>query len=111
MSQGNISDSSQQEENSAMNDSRNGTSDNTVETPEDFPKEYNYGSGKISGYSRSDMLRKMSEPAGEQTVLNTKADAENIQVLYLWEKDNVSAKTNFTRNMTGFLMIMISDHM
>ena len=78
---------------------------NTVATPGDFPDEYNYGSGKISDYSRSDMLRKMPTPKGEQTVLNTEADAENIQVLYLWEKDNVPAKTKFTKNMSGYYLI------
>lgn len=102
MSQGNLTESTQQTENDGMNDLRSGTSADTVETPEDFPDEYNYGSGKISEYSRSDMLKKMPEPNGEQTVLNTKADAENIQVLYLWEKGNVPAKTEFTRNMTGY---------
>lgn len=102
MSQGNMTDSTQHAEDVGMNDLRSGTSSNTVATPDDFPEEYNYGIGKISDYSRSDMLRKMPKPDGEQTVLNTKADAENIQVLYLWEKDNVPAKTKFTKNMTGY---------
>ena len=102
MSQGNMSDLTQQADGDGMNDLRNGTSADAVAAPADFPSKYNYGSGKISDYSRSDMLRKMPEPVGEQTVLNTKADAENIQVLYLWEKGNVPAKTTFSKNMTGY---------
>lgn len=100
MSQGNVTDATR--ENDIMNDLRNGTSADTVATPDDFPSEYNYGSGRISDYSRSNMLRKMPKPSGEQTVLNTKADAKNIQVLYLWEKGNAPAMTEFTRNMTGY---------
>ena len=38
----------------------------------------------------------------QQAVLNTKADAQNIQVLYLWENGNVPAKTKFTKSMTGY---------
>ena len=84
-------------------DLRNGTSDDTIATPEDFPEAYHYGTGKISDYNRSDMLRKMPEPEDENaTVLNTAADAEHIQVLYLWEKDNVPAVTKFTEDMTGY---------
>lgn len=100
MSQGNVTDTTL--ENDSMNGLQNGTSADTVATPDDFPSKYNYGSGRISDYSRSNMLRKMPEPSGEQTVLNTKADAKNIQVLYLWEKGNAPAKTEFTRNMTGY---------
>ncbi len=85
-----------------MEDLREGTSKNTVATPEDFPKAYDYGSGKIREYNRSNMLRKMPEPKENKTVLNTEADPENIQVLYLWEKDNVPAVTEFTRSMTGY---------
>ncbi len=64
-------------------DLREGTSRDTVATPEDFPEAYDYGTGKISDYSRSAMLRKMPEPEENQTVLNTTADPENIQALYL----------------------------
>lgn len=105
MSQG-VTDSSanstQQEESGEMKELRNGTSSDTVATPDDFPAAYNYGSGKISDYSRDMMLRKMPEPSGNQTVLNTEADPEHIQVLYLWEEGNVPAKTEFTSNMTGY---------
>lgn len=81
---------------------RSGTSEDTVATPDDFPDAYDYGSGRISDYSRSDMLMKMPEPTGNQTVQNTEADAENIQVLYLWEEGNVPAATDFTESMTGY---------
>lgn len=76
--------------------------DGTVATPDDFPEAYYYGSGRISDYNRDDMFRKMPEPDGNKTVLNTEADAENIQVLYLWEEGNAPAKTVFNRNMTGY---------
>lgn len=83
-------------------DLRSGTSENTVATPDDFPAEYDYGSGKISDYSRDNMMRKLPAPSGNQTVLNTAADPENVQVLYLWEEGNVPANTSFTEDMTGF---------
>lgn len=85
-----------------MEDLREGTSENTIATPDDFPKAYDYGTGRIQDYSRDAMLKKMPEPAENQTVLNTKADPDNIQVLYLWEKDNVPAVTDFTKDMTGY---------
>ncbi len=81
---------------------RSGTSEDTIAAPDDFPDAYDYGSGRISDYSRSDMLMKMPEPTGNQTVQNTEADAENIQVLYLWEEGNVPAATEFTESMTGY---------
>lgn len=83
-------------------DLRDGSSEDTVATPGDFPEAYNYGSGKIADYSRTAMLQKLPEPAGNETVLNTAADPSNIQVLYLWEKNNVPAKTEFTQDMTGY---------
>ena len=46
-----------------IDDLRNGSSTDTVATPGDFPDAYNYGSGKISDYSRTAMLQKMPEPA------------------------------------------------
>lgn len=72
-----------------IDDLRDGSSTDTVATPSDFPDAYNFGSGKISDYSRTAnsrtaMLQKMPEPAGNNTVLNTAADPANIQVLYLW---------------------------
>lgn len=42
-----------------IDDLRNGSSADTVATPDDFPDAYNYGSGKISEYSRTAMLQKM----------------------------------------------------
>ena len=68
---------------------RDGSSADTVATPDDFPAAYNYGSGKISDYSRTAMLQKMPEPAENDTVLNTAADPTNIQALYLWEESNL----------------------
>ncbi len=85
-----------------IDDLRDGSSADTVATPNDFPAAYNYGSGKISDYSRTAMLQKMPEPAGNDTVLNTAADPANIQVLYLWEEGNVPARTKFTQDMTGY---------
>ena len=83
-------------------DLRDGSSEDTVATPGDFPEAYNYGSGKIADYSRTAMQQKLPEPAGNETVLNTAADPSNIQVLYLWKKNNVPAKTEFTQDMTGY---------
>ena len=41
-------------------DMQEGTSDNTIGTPDDFPAAYDFGSGKISDFSRDYMLKKMS---------------------------------------------------
>ena len=41
-----------------IDDLRNGSSTDTVATPDDFPDAYNFGSGKISDYSRTAMLQK-----------------------------------------------------
>ena len=46
------------------NDLREGGSDETVSTPDDFPEEYYFGSGKISNYSRAMMLKKLPKPSG-----------------------------------------------
>lgn len=88
--------------NTENSDLRNGSSADTVATPDDFPDAYDYGSGKISDYSRNMMLKKLPEPSDNQTVLYAEADPDNIQVLYLWEEENVPAKTVFTSNMTGY---------
>ena len=83
-------------------DMQEGSSDNTIGTPDDFPAAYDFGSGKISDFSRNYMLKKMPEPEQHDTVLNTDADPDNIQILYLWEEKNVPAKTTFTKDMTGY---------
>ena len=85
-----------------IDDLRDGSSEDTTPTPEDFPTEYQYGSGKIEDYDRAYMLKKLPEPAGNETVRNTVPDPSNIQVLYLWEEDNVPARTKFTADMTGY---------
>ena len=89
-------------ENSMTSGRQKGSSNKTISTPDDFPKDYDYGSGKMSTFSRSDMLKKMPEPNGYQTVLNTKADSSHIQALYLWEEGNMPSKTKFTNDMTGY---------
>lgn len=81
---------------------RAGTSADTVATPDDFPEEYNYGSGKGSDWNGTLASKRMPIPKENQTVLNTAADPTKFQALYLWEKDNVPAVTNFTENMTGY---------
>ena len=86
----------------AGSDLRIGTSDDTIATPDDFPAAYNYDTGKIEDYSRTAMLQKMPEPVDNATVLNTSADPNHIQALYLWEEGNVPAKTQFTAAMTGY---------
>lgn len=86
---------------SAIMDGKYSDSD-VVGTPDDFPQEYNFGDGKISGWSRDIMLKKMPLPNDNETVMNTQPDVENIQALYLWEKGNVPAVTEFTENMTGY---------
>lgn len=83
-------------------DLREGTSEYTVKTPDDFPDAYDYGSGRINDWSREYMLKKMPKPQGNQTVLNTRANPEEIQVLYLWEEENVPAVTEFTEDMDGY---------
>lgn len=49
-------------------DMQEGTSDNTIGTPDDFPAAYDFGSGKISDFSRDYMLKKMLEPEQNDTV-------------------------------------------
>ena len=98
----NQQNSSSQKPSEEGTDLREGSSADTVATPSDFPQAYNYGTGKIQDYSRTDMLKKMPVPNGNETVLNTTADPDSIQALYLWEESNVPAKTNFTAAMSGY---------
>lgn len=81
---------------------RSGSSETTVPTPSDFPAEYDYGSGLISDFSYNDNYKRLPEPNGNETVLNTEPDTSKIQVLYLWEEDNVPSRTEFTPDMTGY---------
>lgn len=81
---------------------RDGTSSDTVATPDDFPEEYAYGSGQMSGWSQEYASKRMPEPVGNETVLNTPADPTKFQALYLWEEGNVPAVTEFTPDMTGY---------
>lgn len=83
-------------------DLREGSSEDTVATPEDFPKEYDYGSGKTGDWSRDAMLKKMPEPRENETVLNVVPDPTEIQAFYLWEEGNVPAVTEFTEDMSGY---------
>ena len=98
----NQQNSSSQKKAEGGTDLREGSSADTVATPSDFPQAYNYGTGKIQDYSRTDMLKKMPESTGNETVLNTTADPDSIQALYLWEENNVPAKTSFTSAMSGY---------
>ena len=86
----------------SVDDLRSGSSADTVAAPDDFPAGYQYGSGKIEDDSRNAMLKKLPEPAGNETVWNTAADPAKIQALYLWERGNVPARTRFTADMTGY---------
>ncbi len=85
-----------------MDERRPGSSEDTVATPEDFPEEYDYGTGTVDGWSQTYMLKRLPEPEGNATVLNTAADPEHFQALYLWEEGNTPAVTAFTPDMTGY---------
>lgn len=67
----------------SIDDLREGSSTNTVATPEDFPEAYDYGLGTINGWSRDASLKRLPFPIGDQTVTNTKPDTSKIQSLYL----------------------------
>lgn len=87
----------------SMNDLREGTSKDTLATPDDFPKAYDYGDGTLNGWSRELMLKKMPEPEkASDTVLNADIDTSAFQVFYLWEKGNMPSTTDFTSDMTGY---------
>lgn len=82
---------------------RQGTQSDTLASPDDFPEEYNYASGRMDDpILQNFMYRKMPLPKGDETVMNTKPDPSKIQALYLWEKGKAPARTRFTRNMTGY---------
>ena len=86
----------------SMDELRSGSSADTVYTPDDFPEEYFYGSGTISGWTREYMLKRLPEPEGNETVFNTAADPTKFQALYLWEEGNVPAVTKVTEHTTGY---------
>lgn len=76
---------------------REGTSDDTLAAPDDFPAEYDYGSGLASDWS-SHASARLPEPEGNETVLNTSPDLSGIQALYLWEEGNAPSQTEVTRD-------------
>ncbi|MBS6723641.1 MAG: alpha/beta hydrolase [Clostridiales bacterium] len=77
---------------------REGTSDDTLSTPEDFPADYNYGSGLSGDWGDGQLYARLPEPEGNATVLNTAPDLTQIQDLYLWEEGNAPAQTEVTRD-------------
>lgn len=85
-----------------INIRRSGTSESTLAAPKDFPDDYNYGSGRFTDWSYGLMYRRLPKPVGNETVLNTAPDLSRIQTLYLWEEDNVPARTAYTADMTGY---------
>ena len=81
---------------------RDGASETTLSTPDDFPAAYDYGSGLAASWTYDANDRHMPAPEGEATVLNTPADSNRIQVLYLWEEGNAPAQTTFSEDMLGY---------
>lgn len=77
---------------------REGTSDDTLSTPEDFPADYDYGSGLAGDWGGGQLYARLPEPKGNATVLNTAPDLTQIQTLYLWEEGNAPAQTEVTRD-------------
>ena len=77
---------------------REGTSDDTLATPEDFPVAYDYGSGRMGDWTSGLLSARLPEPVTGATVLNTAPDLTQIQALYLWEEGNVPAQTTVTRD-------------
>lgn len=75
---------------------REGISDNTLSTPEDFPADYDYGSGLAGDWGQ--LSAHLPEPEGNATVLNFSPDLTQIQALYLWEEGNAPAQTEVTRD-------------
>lgn len=76
---------------------RDGTHEDTLATPSDFPESYDYGSGRYTDWDYSGMNRRLPEPENNETVLNTTPDLTKIQALYLWEDGNFPAQTEVTR--------------
>lgn len=81
---------------------RDGTSETTLPTPDDFPEAYDYGSGLAASWTYDANDRHTPTPEANATVLNTPADPERIQVLYLWEEGNAPAQTVFSEDMGGY---------
>lgn len=81
---------------------REGSSATTVATPDDFPADYYYGTGKLGDWNRSAMTRRLPLPEGNATVANATPDPAKFQAFYLWEEDNVPATTKVTSDMTGY---------
>lgn len=76
---------------------RDGTHNDTLAAPSDFPESYDYGTGLYTDWDYSGMNRRLPEPEGNATVLNTAPDLTRIQALYLWEEGNFPARTEVTR--------------
>lgn len=81
---------------------RVGSSQDTLATPDDFPQEYDYGSGKISQWNSSNINKRLPVPQNNETVLDTQPDTTRIQSLYLWEEGKMPSITDFTSDMTGY---------
>lgn len=79
-------------------DVRDGTSQDTLPTPDDFPSAYDYGSGLVGDWSGGQLSARLPKPEGNTTVLHTSPDPTQIQALYLWEENNVPAQTEVTRD-------------
>lgn len=90
-----------------ISDVREGTSKDTLPTPDDFPLEYNYGTGTMDEWTSSSMYKRLPLPQENKTVLNTLPNVTKIQSLYLWEDGNMPSKTNFTEDMKDILMNII----
>lgn len=89
--------------NSGNSDLCRGTTNQTLSTLDDFPAAYDYGTGRMEDVSSSEMYRKTPKPQNaEDTVLNTAADPDAFQALYLWENGNMPSSTVFTSDMTGY---------
>lgn len=81
---------------------RAGSSQDTLATPDDFPLEYDYGSGKMSQWDSSYANKKLPIPQNNETVLNTQPDTTKIQSFYLWEEGKMPSATEFTNDMVGY---------